>query len=790
MFRHFLVTALRNFRRNGFFTLINVLGLALGMAITILILEYVVQEVSFDRFHKNRENIYRVIINEEKEGAFTPSQYITAAVAPSLADEFPDVEHFVRFCNPQSAFLTYSDKNFEVDNLTYADSSFFDVFTFRLIKGDPKTALTDPYKIILTESTAKKVFGNDEAVGKVVRLNGRENLLVTGVMEDFPANSYLNFGAMVSFSSLYLDTNLYLDWNGGWNYVVFVLLHPGSNLERLKQHFPDFMEKNINYIYRQHGFILHLDLQPMVRIHLFSNKDYRLQEAGNLASIYIFSSIAFFIMLIACINFMNLTTARSFGRAREIGLRKVAGATRGSIILQFIFETLILSALAFIIAVILADSLQSGFNWIIGTDMSILGPSAGIMLAAMALLILLTGLIAGSYPAWFMSRFQPLVSIKGTMISGKGKSVLRNILVVFQFVTSLVLITLTLVIYTQIRFIMSQPMGFDRENVLIVPMVSDNAMKNYTAAMDAFREIPEVTGVGASSDIPGSGFTMNGYFPEGLKEPIMIHVLDIDENYLDVMGIPLVQGRGFDPGKESDQSAFLINQVLAKKLGWENPVGKKIFRDGPHEVIGVVDDFHFASLHEAIQPLILTKQPWIGYNYLTVKVRKGDLPGVTKKLETAWLSVLPQEPFSSFTHEEYMKAAYEDDRILGKAVLWFSILAIFIACLGLLGLASYTYNQRRKEICIRKVLGAASSQVARSVTFSFLRLVLIAGVISVPLSWWLAHRWLGSFATKAFIGLWIYLIPVIFVAGLAWITIYFQVRRLANTNPSEVLKFE
>lgn len=790
MIRHFLVTALRNFRRNGSFTLINVLGLALGMGITILILEYVVQELSYDRFHKNRENIYRVIINQEKEGAFTPSQYITAAVAPSMAEEFPDVEHFVRFCNPQSAFLTYGGKNFQVDNLTYADSAFFDVFTFRLIKGDPKTALTDPYKVVLTETTARKVFGTEDPVGKVLRLNGKENLLVTGVMEDFPNNSYLNFGALVSFSSLYLDKNLFLDWNGGWNYISFVMLNPGSNVDRLEQRFPDFMEKNINYIYRQHGFILHLGLQPLVRIHLFSNKDYGLQEAGNLASIYIFSSIAFFIMLIACINFMNLTTARSFGRAREIGLRKVAGATRRSIILQFIFETLILSGLAFIVAILIADSLQSGFNWIIGTDLSILGPSAGIMLAAMALLILLTGLIAGSYPAWFMSRFQPLVSIKGTMISGKGKSVLRNILVVFQFVTSLVLISLTLVIYAQMKFIKSQPLGFDQENVLVIPMVSDNAMKNYTAVRDAFKGIPEVTGVGASSEIPGAGFTMNGYFPEGLKEPIMINVMDIDENYLDVMGIPVIQGRGFDPGKESDASAFLINQALAKKLGWEDPVGKKIFRDGPHEVIGVVDDFHFASLHEAIQPLILTKQPWLGYSYLSVKVRPGDQQGVSKKLESAWLSVLPQEPFSSFTHEEYMRAAYEDDRILGKAVLWFSGLAIFIACLGLLGLASYTYNQRRKEICIRKVLGAASGQVARSVTFSFLRLVLLAGIISAPLSWWLSHRWLESFASKAFIGLWIYLIPVIFVAGLAWITIYFQVRRLANTNPSEVLKFE
>jgi putative ABC transport system permease protein len=790
MLRHFFITGLRNFWRNKSSTILNILGLSIGMATTLLILEYIFNELSYDRFHKNKDDIYRVIVKEEKDGVTSPTSYLTAAVGPSMAENFPEVEHFVRFSNPSGGFISSGDKDFQLESITYADSALFDVFSFPLLQGNPETALSEPYQVILSETTARKIFGDADPLGNVIRLNGKENLVISGVVADFPANSHLFFEALISFSTLYLNPNYYLDWDGGYNYFTYIKLNNGSDVGALKAKFPDFMEKNINYKYRQFGFILYLDIQLLERIHLFSKKDTGIEEAGDLQGLYIFSCIAIFILLIACINFMNLTTARSLSRAREVGLRKVSGATRRNINFQFLFETLMISILAFFISFLLVDAFQGKFNQLMGKDLSIFGPAVWKMLGGMTLLVLLTGLIAGSYPAWYMSRFPPLLSIRGTMVSGKGKSVIRNVLVVFQFLVSIVLIILTVVIFSQMRFINAMPLGFNRDNIVVIPMVSEHTMKNYKTVKDAFSRIPQVSGVGASSEIPGYGFTMNGYLPEGLKEPIMIHVLDVDEDYLEVMGIPVIQGRIFDPGSSADSSAFLINETLARQLNWDNPAGKVIRRDGEHKVIGVVSDFHFASLHQSIQPLTITKQPWIGYNYLSVRIRPENSSETIQKMESAWASVFPDEPFNSFPQEEFIKGAYTGVRNSGEAILWFSLLAIFIAGLGLLGLANFTFNQRKKEIGIRKVLGAESGNIARKVTFDFLRLIILASIIALPLAWWIMNKWLENFAYRTYISFWVFLLPVIIVTILAWLTIYFQVRKLANTNPVDVLKFE
>jgi putative ABC transport system permease protein len=790
MLKHFFITGLRNFWRNKSSTILNILGLAIGMATTLLILEYIFNELSYERFHKNKNDIYRVIVKQEKEGAVSPTAYLTAAVAPSMAQDFPEVEYFVRFANPTSGYVSFNDHDYKLESITYADSALFDVFSFPLLKGNPKTALANPYQVVLSASSARKIFGDEDPIGKMIRLNNKESLVVSGVVADFPANSQLQFDALISFSTLYLNPNYFLDWDGGYNYFTYVQLVKGTDILALKAKFSPFMEKNINYKYRPLGFVMYLDLQPLARIHLYSKKDAGIDEAGDLQGLYIFSCIAIFILLIACINFMNLTTARSLSRAREVGLRKVSGATRRNISFQFLFETLLISILAFLISFILVDAFQGKFNQLMGKDLSIFGPAVWKMLGGMTLLILVTGLLAGSYPAWFMSHFPPLLSIRGTMVSGKGKSVLRNVLVIFQFLISIVLIILTVVIFSQMKYINSIPLGFNRDNVVVIPMVSENTMRNYKNIKDAFNRIPQVTGTGASSEIPGYGFTMNGYFPEGAKEPIMIHVLDVDEDYLKVMEIPVVQGRSFDPGTGADSSAYLINETLARQLNWDNPTGKVIYRDGAHKVIGVVSDFHFASLHESIQPLIITKQPWIGYSYLSVRIRPENSSETIHKMESAWASVFPDEPFDSFPQEEFIKGAYTGVRNTGEAIFWFSLLAIFIAGLGLLGLANFTFNQRKKEIGIRKILGAESANIARKFTFDFLRLVILASIIALPLAWWIMNKWMENFAYRAYISFWVFLLPVIIVTILAWSTIYFQVRKLANTNPVDVLKFE
>ncbi len=770
--------------------MLNVLGLAIGLATVLLILEYVINELSYDRFHKKKDNIYRVIIKQEKDLEITPMEYLTAAVGPSMDEDFPEVNKVVRFVNPSGAFLDYGDKNYPVRNLSYADSALFEVFSFKLIKGDLLKALAEPYRVVLTESVARQIFGDEDPLYKVVRLNGKDNLLITGIMEDFPSNSHLSFGALVSFTSLYQDKNLPLGWNGGWNYLTYILLNDGADLAGLKLKFPEFMEKNINYLYRHAGFVLHLDLQPLTRIYLFSGKDFGLESDGDLQSLYIFSSIALFILVIACINFMNLTTARSFMRSREIGLRKVTGATQKNIILQFLLETLLISIFAFLNATILVEIIQSSFNNLVGKDLSLFGASGGIMTGGIALLLVATSLLAGSYPAWFISRFPPLLSIRGPMISGKGRAFLRNILVVFQFLVSVILIILTLAVYRQMRYMNSMPLGYNKENVVVIPLVSENAISKYQVVKNALSRIPTVISSGASSEIPGDGFTMNGYLPEDFKEPIMIHVLDVDADYLDIMNVPVIQGRGFDKASNSDSASFIINESLAKQLGWENPVGKTIYRDGPHKIIGVVSDFHFASLHQELQPLVLTKQPWLGYSYLSVRIQPGSKEESVRSLTSAWNEVLPDEPFDYFFQEDYLKNSYSGVKNAGTAILWFAFLAIFIAGLGLLGLANYTFNLRKKEIGIRKVLGAETAVIARKVTLEFLLLVVIAGIIALPLAWWFLDMWLDNFAYRTFISPMFFIFPVIFVLILAWLTIYFQVKKLANTNPVEVLKFE
>lgn len=790
MLKHFLITGLRNFWRNRAATVLNILGLTIGLTTVILIFEYIVNELSYDRFHKNKDNIYRVIIKQEKNAEITPIEYLTAAVGPSMAEEFPEVSKVVRFVNPSGAFLNYGEINYSVSELSYADSALFEVFSFKMINGDPIKALAEPHRIVLTESVAKQIFGNEDPLYKVVRLNGKDNLLITGIMEDFPSNSHLRFGALISFSTLYLDKNLYLDWNGGWNYFTYVMLGESVDQEALKLKFPDFMEKNINYLYRPAGFILHLDLQPLTRIYLFSGKDLGLESQGDLQALFIFASIALFILIIACINFMNLTTARSFMRSREIGLRKVTGATRRSIVIQFLLETLLISILAFLMAVILIEILQPAFNSLVGKELSLFGSSGLIMVSGILILIVLTSLLAGSYPAWFISRFPPLFSLRGTILSVKGKTSFRNILVVFQFLISVILIILTVAVYTQMRYMNSLPLGYNRVNVVVIPLVSENAVSNFRPLKDAFGRIPAVMATGASSEVPGNGFTMNGYFPEGFKEPVMINVLDVDADYLDIMSIPVIQGRGFDKVSNTDSSTFIINESLAKQLGWEHPVGKTIYRDGPHKIIGVISDFHFANLHQELQPLIVTKQPWSGYNFLSVRIQPGSREETIRKLTATWDEVLPDEPFEYFFLEDYVKNSYSGVKNAGTAILWFAFLAVFIAGLGLLGLANYTFNLRRKEIGIRKVLGAETPVIARRVTFEFLRLVIIAGVIALPLAWLLMDKWLGNFAYRTMINPMIFILPVIFVLILAWITIYFQVKKLANTNPVNVLKFE
>ena len=790
MLRNYIVIAIRNLFRNKLFSIINILGLAIGMAASLLITEFIVSELSYDNFHVNHDRIFRVIIQEEKDGQVDYSDFITAAVSPSIVSEFPEAISMCRFSNPQAAYFAYHNKNYYENRVTYADSAIFSIFSFDLLAGDPESCLTEPYSVVITDEMSKKIFGDSNPVGEVLRFNDETQLKITGVVARPPENSSIDFDALISFSSLYEMPGIYLDWNGGWNYESFILLAKESSPSDMQGRFEAFMEKHINYIYREAGFILSLNLQPLEEVHLYSGRDYGLEGQGRLVNLFVFSSIAIFILMIACFNFMNLSTARSVQRAKEVGIRKVVGAYRRTIIQQFLLESVLVSLVALLGSLVLVELVQPVFNDLIGVDLRLFRQSALTIILVFFAMMVFTGVLAGSYPAFFMSKFQIIRVIKGNFIQRTGKPVLRNILVVAQFTISAFLISSTLIIQDQIRYLQDKQLGFEPESVFVIPLTTDKAKDGFEILKARINSIPEVISCGASTGIPGQGVTSNGYLPEGIKDPIMIHVIEADDDYLDVMKIPLVMGEGFSKESGLDSVNIIINECLMKRLGWDEPVGKTIRRGIIMKVIGVVQDFHFAPLSQDIEPLLLTQRPWDGFDNLSVKIQAGRGPETMDKIQAEWEKLFPDQSFEYFGMEEYVREAYQDVSGLRSLFIYFAILAIIVACMGLLGLASYSTGQKSKEVGIRKVFGAENNEIIFRLLRDFLKWVVIANFIALPMAWWAMDTWLQNFAYRVNISIIVFLFTLLITTGLSILTIIFQAMQLARTNPADILKDE
>lgn len=790
MWRTYLRIALRNFRRNTFFSLVNVLGLSIGLAAAILLVLYIHHEFSFDRFHENRSSIYRVNLGWEQEDRSEISAIGTAGIGPSMLEELPEVQSVVRFSYPRSGYyVTYRQQNIPLNSLTYCDSSVFDVFSFRMVRGNPQKALTEPYSLVLARSAAERIFGQDDPLDQLVTLNDRDLLRVTGVVEDPPVNSQLQFDALVSFISLYQDPAMALGWDGGHNYLTYILLHADADTSVLTARFPDFMERHINYKYRQYGTILHLQIELLTRVHLYTGAEYDLDTKGDRGRTLIISAIALFILLIACINFMNLSTAQSVRRAREVGLRKVMGATQRTLVRQFLAEAILVSLVAFLVALLLVEVVRPAFNDLVGAQLRLFNHSTLVLWPVIVLLVLLTGLFAGSYPAFFMAQFPPERIFQGDILSGRGKPVIRNILVVIQFFISVTLIICTLVILMQLGFIRKQDLGFRTEGIVLVSLGSETSREKYTLLKNEWLRLPDVVAAGACSDVPGHGLTRNGYLPEGFRDPIMFHALDVDPDFLQVLGIAVVQGKGFPAVSEADHDAFLINQALARELDWSEPVGKYIDRDGRHPVIGVVADFHFSPLHEPIGPLVITRQPWGGYSMLAVRITGADPEPVLQKMETVWQQVVPNESFTYDFLDQYVRSAYEPEQRFGRLFLWFSVLAIFIAGMGLLGLAAYSTAQRRHEIAIRRVLGAGVDIIIMKLIIDFTKWILIACVLAWPVGFLIMSRWLDGFACRTTLRPWPFIAAALIALAVGMLTVSYYAFRAARRDPVEGIKW-
>jgi putative ABC transport system permease protein len=797
MLRNYALISLRNLLKNKGFSLITILGLAAGMACFILILAYSRFEMSYDRFHENAGRIFRVTSAEvppgQKPGEFDANH--SSLLAALLKTEFPEVRHAARVFTRKdfTAVLQVGDRAFTQKGLI-VDGDFLDVFTFPLLQGDRNTALKAPTSIVLTRATARKLFGEENPLGRAISFRegrGSAEVTVTGVSEDVPRNSHLRFDYLLSVATLEADKNnayMFNNWNVG-NFIIYAELSEQSRQKTLEEKFTAWLEKNRPEAFKAG---LRLFLQPVEDIHLHSNISGELSTNNEIRYIRLFLAIAVLTLLIASINYMNIVTARSSTRSREIGIRKVTGASRRQLFGQFLGESLVFSLLAFLAALAIVRLFLPRFSSVVGIELGLKDLSNGSFLLLILAAAVFTGLISGAYPALVLSASPPLRIFKELSASGKKGGRLRNLLVIGQFTASIALIVCALVVSRQLRFISSQRLGFDRAHVIVIPIrESETAAKAGAIRAEMLRH-PEVEAVSRTSGLPtniensiiNAGFTTD----QGEKIKLSYSFEYTDENFLEVFKVGLAAGRNFPPGVSRDQNVVLVNETLAKKAGWTDAVGKDVeFIEDSKRVIGVIKDFYFSSFHEPIGPMVLF--PGEGKN-LAVRIRPGDVPKTVALLKDVFESVTTTQPFDFFFLDDEFNALYRKERRTGEIFGAFAILAVVIASLGLLGLAAFAVERRTKEIGIRKVLGASAPRLAVRLSREFVVLVLLANVIAWPIAYYAMSRWLQDFAYRIPLSLWPFVLAGVGALVIALLTVGAQTVRAAAANPVETLRYE
>lgn len=789
MFQNYLKITFRKLLNNKLFSLINIFGLSVGLAAVMLIFMFIRHELSYDRFHPEGDNIYRISVLTERGDIAEDDSYIfTPPIGPDMKHALPEVADYMRFSTNRTMNSSYDEKAFNIESIRYADSTLFNFFSFPLLKGDRNTALTAPYSVVLGERLAAKIFGNKNPLNEVIKLDDGQQYEVTGVIQDPPANSHIEFDALISFQTLFSQKDLHLGWDGGNQYITYLKLNDQADATALEAKFPSFMWEKINRSYSEYGLELKAYLQPLEDIHLFFNP-YSANLRTNLA---IFAAIGFLILFIACVNFINLTTAQASSRVKEIGLRKVLGAQRKDLISQFLGESFLTTFISFAAALCLVTQFVPIYGALVGKDLMIGSSIDAVSIGGLVLLLLIVGLTVGSYPALYLSSLKIVETIKGIISKNKqSKSHFRNTLVVFQFAISAMLIVSTIIISRQLSYLQTKELGFDKDQVLVLPLTGEEAQLNTPKLKQELLGLAQVKQATASSEIPGEGFTSNGYIPEGLEQPIMANVVDVDEDFLKTYELELTEGRFFATNRPSDQTGYLINESFARLMNWEEPIGKLIQRNGDHRVIGVVKDFHFAPLHSKIQPLIITHQPWQErFSFLTIKLKPGQLDESIASIQQTWNSVIPETPMNFWFLDESIGAIYDKEVRFRKMFLYFSTLSIIIALLGMWGLATLLIRYRTKEVGVRKVLGATERQLIGLLSGDFIILVVIALALAFPISWLGMNRWLENFAYRIDISWWTFVISGKVVLMVAFLTIAARALHTARINPVEALRNE
>jgi putative ABC transport system permease protein len=775
-------TALRNLLRHKTYSLINILGLAIGLACSILIFLYAQDELSYDRYHKNAKQIYRLAFTENR-GYKTVNYPITSGgIAPALTKEVPNVLNAVRFTRPFDPVITYREKQFYEKRIFYADESVFDVFSFSLVRGDPKTALAEPSTVVITPETAKKYFGDEDSMGKVLRLGAGQDYTVTGVVQEIPRNSHFKFDMLFSLKTL--EENFAEEWRPSSCYT-YLLLKDGYAPSAFEEMFPNFFEK-----YRAKGDQRQFYLQPLTKIHLYSHLEREIEPTSDIAYIYILSTVALFVLFIACLNFMNLSTTRSVNRAKEVGMRKVAGAHRGQLIRQFLGESILMTVLAFVLALAFIQIFMPAFNRLAGKELTLGLLSHGLMVLGLAGFAVAVGAAAGSYPAFFLSAFEPVHVLKGRLKAGFRGSGFRKILVLVQFSLSIFMITGTVVIGRQLNFIQNKNLGFDKEQVVVIPVEDRETQKAYPALKTELLRNANVLSVSAGTNIPGMGINHDSFLPEGqAKEETIGHIL-VDYDYIKTLGLDVQAGRDFseDYG-DAAGAVHILNEEAAKMLGWESPVGRRLSQKG--RVIGIVKNFHFLSKYQKIDPLVISLLPQSEYiRRMIIKIRPDTIKETLEFLKDKWRMFIPGRPVNLYFLDEQYEALYRKEQKLNSVFRYFTGLAIFIACLGLFGLASFTAATRTKEIGIRKILGASAANLVRLLSLEFTQWVILANVIAWPVAYYAMTRWLGNFAYRTSLGLGPFVLAAASAFVIALLTVSFQAVKAALANPVDSLRYE
>ncbi len=795
MLRNYFLINIRNFIRHWSYSIINLLGLTIGLTAVIIIMIYVFHEFSYDRFHKEPESIYRIVTDINMAGNEQSFALTQTPLPPEINRRYPEITSYTRIYRPWNSILVAKeDQKFYEKKLIYADSGFFKTFDFKLLQGNPDILLNRPYTLVLTQSMAKKYFGNQDPVGKTLSINNRHDYEIMGIMEDPPSNSHFSFSAILSFSTFYEGSSAkWMNvWEGNINYFGYIRVRPGTSVDELEKKVNETVQEKAGQAFNDYGFTLYSHLQPITDIHLKSDFEYDIQPHGNITNVYVFIVIAFVILIIAAINFMNLSTARSANRAREVGIRKVNGARKRMLVLQYISESVIYSLMAFILALVLTEFLLPGFSRLINRELHFsISQNAKYFLVFLFISISI-GIAAGLYPAFYLSNFKAIKVLKGEVTRGKSGVFFRNVLVVVQFTISVVLIIGTIIVFQQISYINNKDLGFNHESVIIVPLRNNDLTRDYKSVKERIEKIPGVIGSTASQNFLGNEFSGNAYRFKGMapNENILMNFIDVDDEYIDLFEMRIKKGRDFSEEFGTDKDAVLMNEVAVKYSGLENPVGEFLW--GPDsskkEIIGVVENFHFGSLHKNIEPLIIAHDP-NRFNYLNIKLENSKLKETLDKLSTEWQIIDPDRPFDYFFLETSFEEMYQEEKRLGSTYFYFSLLAIIIALLGLFGLSSFITEQRTREISIRKVLGASSKIIVLNLSSGFMLLVMISNLIAWPSAWFLMKNWLDNFAYRIELNPWPFIAATLLSLLISFLTVSVQSYKASVANPANQLRY-